>query len=345
MDPFRKHSKQRNLCVLGATMVGKTSICTRFISDRFHDTYEPTYETSITHNYVYQGQEYELGIKDTQGLSDSDFRNEYCLGYHGYILVYSVASRRSLELLEGMNTKLLNLTGSNNLPRVVVGSKSDKERQVSVAEGRALALRWGCRFVECSAKFNHNTGVVFNSILDEINRVYDDPFSVNRSWESTRDSVTDWLTEPHTSGRTWGGTIVGLSMLITLVFGLFELCLGGYIMLHGPVVEGDNRVLSYVLVAIGTATTLASWVGFCALRLRNQYFMCVYAGALSLVVIVEIVLRSVISSDAMPLPTALLVVCIVSLVFQIMSVSSACIYQRLIEKYNDWHVKDLYDEL
>jgi Ras family protein len=55
------------------------------------------------------------------------FRNEYCLGTHGYILVYSVTSRRSLEKLKSLNSKLVNLMGTDMVPRVLVGNKIDLE--------------------------------------------------------------------------------------------------------------------------------------------------------------------------------------------------------------------------
>jgi urease beta subunit len=36
------------------------------------------------------------------------------MGYHGYILVYSIASRRSLNMLRTINDKLVNLTGDRS---------------------------------------------------------------------------------------------------------------------------------------------------------------------------------------------------------------------------------------
>lgn len=117
--------KQRNIVVLGFSMVGKTAICVRFAKDRFDETYEPTYENSWYKDYKYKGQEVECIIKDTQGLSDQEiFRHEYGLGYHGYILVYSISSHRSLETLKGIHEKLLNLTVNTKIPRVLSNSNS-----------------------------------------------------------------------------------------------------------------------------------------------------------------------------------------------------------------------------
>ncbi len=47
--------------------------------------------------------------------------------------MYAVNIRRSFEMLKTIHEKLVNAIGSNHVPRVLVGSKSDltTERQVS----------------------------------------------------------------------------------------------------------------------------------------------------------------------------------------------------------------------
>lgn len=135
----------------------------------------PRCENSFSQQFQYKGIDTEITIKDTQGLSEQEiFRNEYGLGYHGYVLVYSVSSQRSFATLKSINKKLLNLTGTANVPRVLVGNKSDmadeNSREVSTSAGQALANEWGCGFVECSAKYNHNVDKVFQVVLDEIDR-------------------------------------------------------------------------------------------------------------------------------------------------------------------------------
>jgi Ras family protein len=81
-------------------------------------------------------------------------------------------------VVQSINMKLLNLTGTTHVPRVLVGNKSDLlppmvnssggvggaatgelRRQVSVEQGRELARQWDCAFVECSAKKNERIGV------------------------------------------------------------------------------------------------------------------------------------------------------------------------------------------
>jgi len=56
------------------------------------------------------------------------------LGVHGYILVFSIASRQSFEMIRQVNDLLLNALGdAPDVPRVLVGSMKDlaDQRQVS----------------------------------------------------------------------------------------------------------------------------------------------------------------------------------------------------------------------
>jgi Ras family protein len=56
------------------------------------------------------------------------------LGVHGYALVFSIASRKSFEIIDQVNDSLLNTLGdAPDVPRVLVGSMKDlaHQRQVS----------------------------------------------------------------------------------------------------------------------------------------------------------------------------------------------------------------------
>ena len=187
-------------------MVGKTSLCVRFVNDRFDDYYEPTYTNSFLKLFHHRSQPVEIIIKDTQGVSEQEvFRSEWGLGVHGYILVYSVTSLRSFEVVKSINAKLLNLIGSRHVPRILLGTKSDlcstnggsDLRQVTYEQGAALAAQWGCAFAECSAKHNINVDRAFTSLLDEIEHAAEPERSTIRT---SIERLTDWFT--HCIGRT-----------------------------------------------------------------------------------------------------------------------------------------------
>ena len=72
----------------------------------------------------------------------------------GFLLVYSITSRSSFDDIVAFKDKILRAKDVDNVPIVLVGNKCDLEvqRQVVVDEGRSLARRWGCAFMETSAK-------------------------------------------------------------------------------------------------------------------------------------------------------------------------------------------------
>jgi Ras family protein len=80
------------------------------------------------------------------------------IGIDGYVMVYSVASRTSMETVKVLNEKIINESGTATVPRVLVGNKSDlhNDRSISVEEGKRTAEELNCAFIECSAKHNEN---------------------------------------------------------------------------------------------------------------------------------------------------------------------------------------------
>ncbi|ETV67137.1 hypothetical protein H257_16546 [Aphanomyces astaci] len=163
---------QRKLTVLGYPGVGKSSLTTCFVENRFVENYDPTIENTFHKTVRFKHAHFVTDIVDTAGMDEySHFSQAASVGVHGYVLVYSICSRTSFEKLKLINEKLVNLLGSEP-PRVLVGSMSDLEgnRQVSLEEGQQAARQWGCPFTECSAKQNENINEVFTYLIREIER-------------------------------------------------------------------------------------------------------------------------------------------------------------------------------
>lgn len=165
--------KKRKIAVLGSRSVGKSSLVVRFVEDAFVDSYYPTIENVFEKQIRYRGQDYNCDIVDTAGQDEYSILNsKHAIGIHGYVLVYSIASRASFEMIQTVYDKILNYTGTSTIPCVLVGQKSDlhTQRQVSEAEGRALAQALHCAWVETSARHNANVGKVFELVLAEIEK-------------------------------------------------------------------------------------------------------------------------------------------------------------------------------
>ena len=82
------------------------------------------------------------------------------------MLVYSIASRVSFERID-LFRQAMNRIKRGQPVFLLVGNKSDKatEREVSYDEGSKLAERFGCDFMETSAKTSQNVENLFAHIV------------------------------------------------------------------------------------------------------------------------------------------------------------------------------------
>lgn len=88
----------------------------------------------------------------------------------GIILVYSITSRSSFEEISVFYHNILRMRGVAHCPMILNGNKCDleSERQVSTGEGKDLALSYGCKFFETSAKTGVNIDESFFQMVREI---------------------------------------------------------------------------------------------------------------------------------------------------------------------------------
>ncbi|KAF9586152.1 GTP-binding protein [Lunasporangiospora selenospora] len=173
-----KAPKLRRIALMGSRAVGKSSMVIQFVENVFVDSYFPTIERAFTKPLTFHGQEYEVEIIDTAGQDEfSIFNGKHALDMHGYVLVYSVTSKLSFDMISVIRDKILNFTGTDWVPIVIVGNKADlqNQRQVTKEEGEELAARWKCLACETSAKTNHNIGRTFEMMIAEIEKSTDIP--------------------------------------------------------------------------------------------------------------------------------------------------------------------------
>jgi len=165
--------KKRKIAVLGSRSVGKSSLVIQFIDNQFVESYYPTIEATFAKSVKYKGAEYDCEVIDTAGQDEFSILNsKHAIGIHGYVLVYSVTSKASFDMVQIVYDKIIGFCGVTDIPCVVVGSKVDLEssRQVSSQDGEKLAHEINAAWVETSAKTNLNVGKVFESCLAEIEK-------------------------------------------------------------------------------------------------------------------------------------------------------------------------------
>lgn len=167
--------KSRNIAVVGSRSVGKSSMAVRYVDEHFIESYYPTIENQFSKVITYKNNQYSIEILDTAGQDEFSIMNDkHVIGIHGYLLVYSVTSRQSFELIEVIRDKILNAVGLDTLPMVLVGNKLDLniQRQVDALEGKKLADKFGCKFYETSVKENVNISQAFEGLIDNIEKIH-----------------------------------------------------------------------------------------------------------------------------------------------------------------------------
>lgn len=165
--------RQRKVALLGYRSVGKSSLAIQFVQGQFVDSYDPTIENTFNKNIKLRNQDFEIAVVDTAGQDEySIFPTQYTVGIHGYVLVYSIESLKSFEIVQLIYEKIMDMIGDPNIALVLVGNKSDlqAEREVSKEQGEKLAKEMNAVFLETSAKDNICVNGLFERCVNQIEK-------------------------------------------------------------------------------------------------------------------------------------------------------------------------------
>jgi len=169
------NAKQRKIALVGSRSVGKSSLTVQFVEGHFVETYYPTIENTFSKIVRFKGQDYNTEIIDTAGQDEySILQSKHFIGIHGYMLVYSVGSKQSFDMVKVIRDKILDHLGADSVPMVIVGNKCDlrpEQRQVSKEAGRALAEEFKCAWTEASARFDENVSKAFDLMIAEVEKL------------------------------------------------------------------------------------------------------------------------------------------------------------------------------
>ncbi|KAF5460272.1 hypothetical protein F2P56_020153, partial [Juglans regia] len=166
MAPVSALAKYK-LVFLGDQSVGKTSIITRFMYDKFDNTYQATIGIDFLSKTMYlEDRTVRLQLWDTAG--QERFRSlipSYIRDSSVAVIVYDVASRQTFLNTSKWIEEVRTERGSDVII-VVVGNKTDlvEKRQVSIEEGEAKARELNVMFIETSAKAGFNIKALFRKI-------------------------------------------------------------------------------------------------------------------------------------------------------------------------------------
>ncbi|XP_055393696.1 ras-related protein Rab-8B isoform X1 [Bubalus kerabau] len=185
------------LLLIGDSGVGKTCLLFRFSEDAFNTTFISTIVImSMDRDCLHvrdeegidfkirtielDGKKIKLQIWDTAG--QERFRTittAYYRGAMGIMLVYDITNEKSFDNIKNW-IRNIEEHASSDVERMILGNKCDMndKRQVSKERGEKLAIDYGIKFLETSAKSSMNVEEAFftlaRDIMTKLNRKMND---------------------------------------------------------------------------------------------------------------------------------------------------------------------------
>ncbi|GLD70087.1 ras-related protein Rab-8B [Lates japonicus] len=156
------------LLLIGDSGVGKTCLLFRFSEDAFNTTFISTIGIDFKIRTIeLDGKKIKLQIWDTAGQEK------------GIMLVYDITNEKSFDNIRNW-IRNIEEHASSDVERMVLGNKCDMndKRQVSKERGEKLAIDYGIKFLETSAKSSINVEEAFftlaRDIMTRLNRKMND---------------------------------------------------------------------------------------------------------------------------------------------------------------------------
>ena len=174
------------MILCGNPSVGKTSLLARYVDGKFHDEYAPTIGANfmikeidlskIVDKLNLEKPELKQDIKekgfklffwDIGGQEDKLFSTEYYFVQAvGAMIVFSLNDLLTFQNIDFWLSTLKDLSG--DVPYILVGNKTDLERNVDQSLIEAEVKKLNIQYFETSAKLNENVDLAFESLSIQI---------------------------------------------------------------------------------------------------------------------------------------------------------------------------------
>jgi len=159
------------LLLIGDSGVGKTCVLFRFSEDAFNATFISTIGIDFKIRTIdLDGKKIKLQIWDTAG--QERFRTittAYYRGAMGIMLVYDITNEKSFDNIKNW-IRNIEEHASQDVEKMILGNKCDMNdrREVTKERGEELAIEYGIKFMETSAKASINVEEAFYTLARDI---------------------------------------------------------------------------------------------------------------------------------------------------------------------------------
>lgn len=174
-DGPNRNEEKVTMSVLGTGGVGKSALTLRFTRDHFVEEWDPTIEDAYRKTLDVDDSLCTIEILDTAGQDDFlSLRPQWMIEKDGYIFVYSMNSRHSLEELQHFFELHQQINEHREVPIVLVANKkdlcTDGRGQVTTEQGMEQARQWNATYIETSAFTGENVEAAFKTFIRSVRK-------------------------------------------------------------------------------------------------------------------------------------------------------------------------------
>ena len=156
------------LVLIGDSGVGKTNILSRYLTNQFSASTQPTVGVEFGSKIIKKGEKLiKLQIWDTAGQERyKSITSAYYKGAKGAFVVYDISRKSTFDNVDKWINELKN-NGSEDVFILLVGNKSDlnDQREISEEEVKKKAEVYNIAFCETSALKGNNIEFAFESLI------------------------------------------------------------------------------------------------------------------------------------------------------------------------------------
>ena len=168
-----KDATRVKILILGESSVGKSSLLTQYIENKFMPTHMPTIGVEYKQKLITTDDQslVKVQIWDTAGTER--FRTITPIYYRnvdGVLLVFDITDAESFETISYWVGELNDKADIASIQLLLIGNKNDLNhaREVTSEKAEETAKSIGIDYLETSAKNHDSTEIAFNKLIERI---------------------------------------------------------------------------------------------------------------------------------------------------------------------------------
>lgn len=169
------------ILIIGDSGVGKSCLLLKFTDRYFNDSYISTIGVDFKIQTIQLDNKIiKLQLWDTAGQERfKTITTSYYRGAHGIVIVYDITDKETFLNVRNWLSEV-HRYASDNVKILLVGNKSDleKQRQVSIGEAQELANKLNIPFIEASAKDSTNVQQLFVKLTTILSQTHSPKINV-----------------------------------------------------------------------------------------------------------------------------------------------------------------------